>query len=67
MKKRRQDGGLPPARSRAHKKSEASSEETAVTTAIIAALKEVALFDPELAKTLRNEIKGRKILHYKPT
>ena len=47
-------------------KRTALSEQTSVMSAIKAALKELALHDPVLAQTLRTQIKGRKVVRYKP-
>ena len=52
--------------SRQSKKSQ-SSEAAAVNLAIKAALKEVSLHDPDLAKAFKSEIKGKKLLRYKPS
>jgi len=41
-------------------------ERKAVARAIEAALKQIAQYDPELADTLRNEIKSGKVLSHVP-
>ena len=41
-------------------------ERKAVARAIEAALKQIAQYDPELADTLRNEIKSGKVLSHTP-
>ena len=66
MRKRRPLRRLPSERSDEGNKSE-SAEQAKVRRAIDYALEEVSRYDADLAKALGSEIRGRKLLRYKPT
>ena len=67
MRTRKSAGHSPQTQSRSRNTAAVSSDEAEVARAIAAALDAVAVFDSDLAKTLKGKIKGKRRLHYKPS